>query len=68
VSLSFIQRSRTRGTLRIAGHRGVNRVSFAGWISANRELGPGRYTLVITATDATGRRSSPQRLGFTIVG
>jgi hypothetical protein len=33
----------------------------------NARLGLGAYTLVITATNAAGQRSSPKSLSFTIV-
>jgi hypothetical protein len=61
------RRTLTRGTLSFAGHSGRNRVSFQGRISARRKLPLGRYTLVITATNAAGQTSAPQRLSFAIV-
>jgi hypothetical protein len=60
-------RTVTQGTLAFVGKSGANRVSFQGSISRSRKLKPGRYTLIITATDAAGQRSSPRRLSFTIV-
>jgi hypothetical protein len=60
-------RTVTRGTLAFAGRNGANRVSFQGRLSRSQKLRPGRYTLVILATNAGGQRSSPLRLSFTIV-
>jgi hypothetical protein len=57
----------TRGTLSFAGHTGLNRVSFKGRLSTSNELKPGRYTLVITAKNASGQRSQPRSLRFRIV-
>ncbi len=56
-----------RGTLSLAGHSGVNNVLFAGRISRTSELKPGRYELIIIATDSTGQRSAAVSLIFTIV-
>jgi 6-phosphogluconolactonase (cycloisomerase 2 family) len=56
----------TRGTLSLAGHSGTNTVAFAGRISRANELRPGRYELVITASDTTGHNSAPVSLSFTI--
>lgn len=61
------QRTVTRGRLSFSGHSGTNRVSFQGRISRTQKLEPGRYTLTITATNATGQRSSAKALRFTIV-
>jgi alpha-tubulin suppressor-like RCC1 family protein len=61
------ERSVTQGTLSFPGHAGLNKVSFQGRISASRKLRPGRYTLVIAATNAAGLRSLPATLVFTIV-
>ncbi len=55
-----------RGALSLAGHSGVNNVVFAGRISRTDKLEPGRYELVITATDAAGQHSAPASLSFTI--
>ncbi|HEY8764213.1 MAG TPA: hypothetical protein VIM18_08485 [Solirubrobacteraceae bacterium] len=57
----------TRHTLRSAGHAGTNRVSFQGRFSRSSALKPGRYTLVVTAVNAAGRRSRSSALTFTIV-
>jgi Calx-beta domain-containing protein len=57
----------TRGTLRMTGHAGRNRISFQGRLSRTRTLKPGRYTLVITAMNAAGQSSRSSALTFTIV-
>jgi 6-phosphogluconolactonase (cycloisomerase 2 family) len=66
VSLSF-KRHRAAFTLTVRGHQGVNRIRFTGRVSRIKKLEPGRYTLVITATNATGERSTRRSLRFTIV-
>jgi 6-phosphogluconolactonase len=55
------------GSLSVAANSGTNRLAFVGRISRMDELGPGRYELVITASDTAGQRSTPVSLGFTIV-
>jgi DNA-binding beta-propeller fold protein YncE len=60
-------RTVTAGLLSLAGHAGTNKVVFQGRISRSQKLKPGRYTLVITATNAAGARSAPASLSFTIV-
>ena len=71
VTFSFTRRvsgrTVTAGKLTFAGHAGTNKVAFQGRVSAKKELGPGRYTLVITATDSAVTRSAPKSLSFTIV-
>jgi hypothetical protein len=57
----------TAGTLSFIGHAGTNKVSFQGRISSAKRLAPGRYTLVVTATNAAGQRSNTNLLRFTIV-
>jgi hypothetical protein len=57
----------TRGTLSFTGHDGTNSVRFTGRVSYTEKLKPGRYTLVITATNTAGQKSAPQKLSFTIV-
>jgi uncharacterized repeat protein (TIGR01451 family) len=61
------RRTITRGTLHFSAPAGTSKLSFQGRISASKRLEPGRYTLVITATNAAGQRSEPQTLSFTIV-
>jgi PKD repeat protein len=54
------------GTLTVAGHAGKNTVSFLGRLPGGRQLPPGNYLVLVTAT-ALGRTSLPVRLnGFTI--
>ena len=72
VTFSFTRRVRgrrtaTAGTLTFTGHSGTNKVAFEGRISSVKKLKPGRYTLVITATNSAGVRSAPKSLSFTIV-
>jgi hypothetical protein len=59
-------RATLAGGLAFSAHAGANQVRFAGRISASQRLGPGLYTLVITAVNAGGR-SAPQSLSFTIL-
>jgi hypothetical protein len=54
------------GALSFAGHVGTNKVVFQGHVSRSNKLKAGRYTVVITATDAAGI-SVPKSLSFTIV-
>ncbi len=61
------KRTVTQGALAFTGHSGSNRVSFQGRISRTKKLKPGRYTLILTATNAAEQRSSPRALSFTIV-
>jgi hypothetical protein len=60
------RRSVSSGTLALAGHPGTNRVSFQGRLSPTRKLAPGRYTLLIAASNAGGRAYGGP-LSFTIV-
>jgi hypothetical protein len=72
VTLSFTTRVHrhkvTRGELVLKGRRGLNKVAFAGRIPHSHKLRPGRYTVVIAATDSLGQRSKPQSLSFRITG
>ena len=71
VTFSFTHRvgghTATAGTLTFTGHSGTDKVAFQGRISPGKKLKPGRYTLMITATNSAGMRSAPRSLGFTIV-
>ena len=71
VTFSFTRRvgrrTVTAGRLTFTGHSGTNKVAFQGRISPVKKLRPGRYTLVITATNSAGARSAPKSLSFTIV-
>ena len=60
------ERTVTVGTLTFTGHAGLNKVTFQGRLPHSKRLGPGSYTLMITAT-SDGKRSKPQTLKFTIV-
>lgn len=56
----------TRGLLSFTAAAGTHTVRFEGRISKRKKLGPGRYTLDITATNQAGQRATA-RLTFTIV-
>jgi hypothetical protein len=58
-------RYRGVGTLRRSGVSGLNRTRFTGRIG-RRALQPGRYRVVITATDAAGNRSARKTTSFRI--
>jgi hypothetical protein len=55
------------GALSFSGHAGMNKLVFMGRISRTDKLQPGRYTLIVTATNPDGQRSAPVSLSFTIV-
>ena len=59
-------RTVTVGRLSFTGHSATNKVVFQGRISRSKTLKPGRYTLIIAATNSSGA-SAPQKLSFTIV-
>ena len=60
------RRTVTAATLTFTGARtGPHRVAFQGRLSRKKKLAPGNYTLVITASNASGRTSG--RISFTIV-
>jgi hypothetical protein len=54
------------GSLRLAGHAGLNSVGFVCWLSDTKKLAPGNYTLVMTAITADVGSTS-QRLAFTVL-
>jgi hypothetical protein len=58
--------SRHRATLTRALAAGASSIAFSGRIGSHK-LAPGRYRIVLTATDAAGNRSRPERLGFRLV-
>ena len=60
------KRTVTAGTLTFGGRAGVNKVVFQGRLSSAKRLRPGRYTVLIAASNAAGR-SRPVSLSFTIV-
>ncbi len=51
----------------VAAQTGAHKVRFAGRISPSKKLRPGTYTVTVTATSSSGRRSTPHLLSFTIV-
>jgi hypothetical protein len=56
------------GTFRLTARRGPNKVHFDGRISTTKKLRPGRYRLILTATNtAGGQQSTSRSLSFTIV-
>jgi hypothetical protein len=62
------RRTVTVGTIEMAGRSGLNRIRFDGTLAGGRKLGPGHYTVTITAVDpSSGAVSSPKRLTFTVV-
>jgi hypothetical protein len=62
------ERLRFQGTLIQPGQLGGNRIAFRGKVSGSNRLVPGRYVVIMTATDASGQRSKPRSLHFTIAG
>jgi virginiamycin B lyase len=64
---SACKRTVTPGTLAFTGHAGLDKLAFQGRISGARKLQPGRYTLLITATNSAAQRSNTHTLNFTIV-
>lgn len=58
--------TKTTATARLTGTAGSNSKSFGGKIGS-KTLKPGKYQLVITATDAAGNSSSSKPVKFTIV-
>jgi hypothetical protein len=57
----------TAGVLSFAGRPGQNTVPFQGRLTNHQILPPGRYTLVITATNSSGQSAVDKTLSFTIV-
>jgi DNA-binding beta-propeller fold protein YncE len=70
VRFAFNQRQHghnvTRGTLSFSVTPGSHMVAFQGRLSKHKQLSTGRYTLVITVTDASGKTATAT-LTFTIV-
>lgn len=54
------------GKLTKRGKAGANSLKFNGKLG-RKTLAPGRYRLTLTAVDATGLRSAPLRLPFSIL-
>jgi hypothetical protein len=61
------KRNLTAGTLTLEGHSGANKVAFQGLISSTKKLKPGRYTVMITATNSAAQHSNTASLSFTVV-
>ena len=59
-------RTVTVGVVTLSGHPGANTVAFDGRLSARSSLRPGRYTMLIGATNAAGAHATPAPLRFTI--
>jgi hypothetical protein len=55
------------GTLRLVARAGLNTVRFSGSLPGGRPLGPGAYTLSLTASDAAGTRVTSRPVPFAIV-
>jgi hypothetical protein len=49
------------------GQAGLNKIRFQGRLKGGVTLKPGRYTVVITAVSAAGRKSAPKTLSFTVL-
>jgi hypothetical protein len=58
--------ARVKGTLKVKGKAGANRVTFRGKLG-KRWLRAGRYRLTLVAKDASGDRSKPLRATFSFV-
>jgi hypothetical protein len=56
-----------RGSVSLGAQEGVRRIRFAGRLSRRRSLKPGRYRLILTATDAAGNISLPDRVRFRLL-
>jgi hypothetical protein len=65
-SMHKCTRTATAGTLSFSGHAGTNKVSFQGRLSGSHKLKPGKYTVVIAAKGAAGKKSAAKHLTFTI--
>jgi hypothetical protein len=59
--------SMNAGTLVLTGHVGGNRVTFFGQMTRTHQLEKGRYTVSITASNSSGKVSSPTTLVFAII-
>ena len=58
---------KVRGSFTVGASEGVNRVRFAGRLTARRHLAPGRYRLVATPVDALNNTGRAQRATFTVL-
>jgi DNA-binding beta-propeller fold protein YncE len=59
-------RSVLAGTLKLAAGAGVDTLHFSGRLSRHKRLSPGNYTLVLSATSASGVHATTTALHFTI--
>jgi len=59
-------RSVLAGTLKLAAGAGLDMVHFYGLLSRHKRLSPGNYTLVLSATSASGVHATTTALHFTI--
>jgi hypothetical protein len=66
VKIAIRHAKRSAGTLKFATRQGANRIAFSGRIG-RRALPLGRYVATITAAEASGKRSAPRTLPFTVV-
>ena len=56
-----------RGSVSLPVQAGARRIRFAGRMSKRRSLKPGRYRLILTAADAAGNVSTPDRARFRLL-
>jgi hypothetical protein len=56
-----------RGSVSLPVQAGARRIKFAGRLSARRRLSLGRYELILSATDAAGNVSTPDRARFRLL-
>ena len=56
-----------RGSVARAVQAGTRRIRFAGRLSRRQTLKPGRYRLILRATDAAGNVSAPDRVRFRLL-
>jgi DNA-binding beta-propeller fold protein YncE len=61
------RRNVTAATMSFPLHPGRNKLVFQGRVTHSRTLRPGRYTLIMTATNSAGAKSNRVSLTFTIV-
>ncbi|HEY4916311.1 MAG TPA: beta-propeller fold lactonase family protein [Solirubrobacteraceae bacterium] len=59
-------RSVLAGTLKLAAGEGLDTLRFYGLLSRHKRLSPGNYTLVLSATSASGVHATTTALHFTI--
>jgi PKD domain len=59
-------RTAVGGTLRFEAQAGAHTLRFDGRLTARSRLAPGNYTMVVSATDSSGRTSPPRSIQFKI--